>query len=460
MIEKFSNMFKIPELRNKLLITLGLIAICRLGVFIPMPGVDTTVLKTYFQQFTQTGVGQLLGLVDMFAGGAMSSGAIFGLGIMPYISASIIFQLLVGVVPFLEKLQKEGEAGRKKINQYTRITTVGLCLFQAFIMVRTLYTIEINNVPVVPVHIQGIQFQLTAAVLLTTGTIFLMWIGEQIDAHGIGSGISLIIMVSIIDRLPWAFNQILQNFTFSVAPAEHQIGIAKLILLIGMFLTIVAGVVYITQGQRRIPVQQAKHTRGRKVYGGQKHFLPLRVNQAGVMPIIFAQSLLIFPAAITRGLQVRFEPGTFWYWITSRLTEMFQGGFTYVVMYVVLIAFFCYFWTAIQFNPKEMSSNMKDYGSFIPGIRPGHRTAEYLEGVMSRITLAGASFLAVIAILPMLITSGFEINRSVASFYGGTGHLICVGVALDLVQKIESHLIMRHYGGFLGGTGRIRGRRG
>lgn len=460
MIEKFSNMFKIPELRNKLLITLGLIAICRLGVFIPMPGVDTTVLKTYFQQFTQTGVGQLLGLVDMFAGGAMSSGAIFGLGIMPYISASIIFQLLVGVVPFLEKLQKEGEAGRKKINQYTRITTVGLCLFQAFIMVRTLYTIEINNVPVVPVHIQGIQFQLTAAVLLTTGTIFLMWIGEQIDAHGIGSGISLIIMVSIIDRLPWAFNQILQNFTFSVAPAEHQIGIAKLILLIGMFLTIVAGVVYITQGQRRIPVQQAKHTRGRKVYGGQKHFLPLRVNQAGVMPIIFAQSLLIFPAAITRGLQVRFEPGTFWYWITSRLTEMFQGGFTYVAMYVVLIAFFCYFWTAIQFNPKEMSSNMKDYGSFIPGIRPGHRTAEYLEGVMSRITLAGASFLAVIAILPMLITSGFEINRSVASFYGGTGLLICVGVALDLVQKIESHLIMRHYSGFLGGTGRIRGRRG
>jgi preprotein translocase subunit SecY len=460
MIEKFSNMFKIPELRNKLLITLGLIAICRLGVFIPMPGVDTTVLKTYFQQFTQTGVGQLLGLVDMFAGGAMSSGAIFGLGIMPYISASIIFQLLVGVVPFLEKLQKEGEAGRKKINQYTRITTVGLCLFQAFIMIRTLYAIEINNVPVVPVHIQGIHFQLMAALLLTTGTIVLMWIGEQIDAHGIGSGISLIIMVSIIDRLPWAFNQILQNFTFSVAPAEHQIGIAKLILLIGMFLTIVAGVVYITQGQRRIPVQQAKHTRGRKVYGGQKHFLPLRVNQAGVMPIIFAQSLLIFPAAITRGLQVRFEPGTFWYWITSRLTEMFQGGFTYVVMYVVLIAFFCYFWTAIQFNPKEMSSNMKDYGSFIPGIRPGHRTAEYLEGVMSRITLAGASFLAVIAILPMLITSGFEINRSVASFYGGTGLLICVGVALDLVQKIESHLIMRHYSGFLGGTGRIRGRRG
>jgi len=218
MIEKFTNMFKIPELRNKLLITLGLLAVCRLGVFIPMPGIDTTVLKTYFQQFTQSGVGQLLGLVDLFAGGAMSSGAIFGLGIMPYISASIIFQLLVGVVPFLERLQKEGDAGRKKINQYTRLTTVGLCLFQAFIMIRTLYAIEINGVPVVPIHIQGIQFQIMAAVLLTTGTVLLMWIGEQIDAHGIGSGISLIIMVGIIDRLPWAFSQILQNFTFSVAP--------------------------------------------------------------------------------------------------------------------------------------------------------------------------------------------------------------------------------------------------
>ncbi|MDR4496574.1 MAG: preprotein translocase subunit SecY [Candidatus Scalindua sp.] len=460
MIEKFNNMFKIPELRNKLLITLGLIAICRLGVFIPMPGVDTTVLKSYFQQFTQTGVGQLLGLVDLFAGGAMSSGAIFGLGIMPYISASIIFQLLVGVVPFLEKLQKEGEAGRKKINQYTRFTTVGLCLFQAFIMTRTLYAIEINNVPVVPVHLQGFQFQLTAALLLTTGTMFLMWIGEQIDSYGIGSGISLIIMVSIVDRLPWAFSQILQNFTFSIAPAEHQIGIAKLLILLCAFLIIVAGVVFITQGQRRIPVQQAKHTRGRKVYGGQKHFLPLKVNQAGVMPIIFAQSLLILPSAITRGLQVRFEPGTFWYWITSRMTEIFQGGFVYVVMYVFLIAFFCYFWTAIQFNPKEMSNNMKDYGSFIPGIRPGHRTAEYLENVMSRITLAGASFLAVIAILPMMISGGFEINRAVASFYGGTGLLIVVGVALDLVQKIESHLVMRHYSGFLGGSSRIRGRRG
>ncbi|MGR3220484.1 MAG: preprotein translocase subunit SecY, partial [Candidatus Anammoxibacter sp.] len=251
MIEQFGNIFRIPELRNKILITLGLLALCRLGVYIPMPGIDTNVLQSYFAQFSQSGVGQLLGLVDMFAGGAMSTGAIFGLGIMPYISASIIFQLLVGVVPSLERLQKEGEVGRKKINQYTRIATVGLCLFQAFVMSRTLYTIEVNNVPVVPVYLQGLGFQLMAALLLTTGTMFLMWIGEQIDAYGIGSGISLVIMIGIIDRLPWALAQLFRNFTFSVAPAEHEVGVVKMLLLVGVLLTIVGGIVYITQGQRR-----------------------------------------------------------------------------------------------------------------------------------------------------------------------------------------------------------------
>ncbi|MBW7942432.1 MAG: preprotein translocase subunit SecY, partial [Candidatus Kuenenia stuttgartiensis] len=333
MIEQFGNVFRIPELRKKVLITLGLIALCRVGVYLPIPGIDTTVLKSYFNQFSQSGIGQLLGMVDMFAGGAMSSGAIFGLGVMPYISASIIFQLLVGVVPYLERLQKEGEVGRKKINQYTRIATVGLCLFQAFVMTRTLYTVEFNGVPVIPVYLQGVSFQLMAAILLTTGTMILMWIGEQIEEHGIGSGISIVIMVGIIERLPWAFNQIVQNFTFSVAPAEHQIGIVKLLILLGMFFAIVGGVVYITQGQRRIPIQQAKHTRGRRVYGGQRHFLPLRVNQAGVMPIIFAQSLLIFPAAIMQGIQIRFEPGSVGYWITSRLSGILQEGVLYVMLY-------------------------------------------------------------------------------------------------------------------------------
>ncbi|MEK6738811.1 MAG: preprotein translocase subunit SecY, partial [Planctomycetota bacterium] len=277
MIEQFGNIFRIPELRKKVLITLGLIALCRVGVYIPIPGIDTMVLKSYFQQFTQSGVGQLLGLVDMFAGGALTSGAIFGLGVMPYISASIIFQLLVGVVPYLERLQKEGESGRKKINQYTRLATVGLCLFQAFVMTRTLYTVELNGSPVIPVHLQGIGFQLMASLLLTTGTMTLMWIGEQIEEFGIGSGISIVIMVGIIERLPWAFARVIENFTFSVTPAEHQLGIVKMLILLGMFLAIVGGVVYITQGQRRIPIQQAKHTRGRRVYGGQRHFLPLRV---------------------------------------------------------------------------------------------------------------------------------------------------------------------------------------
>ncbi|MFN3466843.1 MAG: preprotein translocase subunit SecY, partial [Candidatus Brocadiales bacterium] len=439
MLDKIQNIYNIPELRRKILVTLGLIALCRVGVYIPIPGIDTGVLKGYFQQFSHTGVGQLLGLVDLFAGGAMASGAIFGLGVMPYISASIIFQLLVGVIPSLERLHKEGEVGRKKINQYTRMATVGLCFFQAFVLTRTLYTIEISNVPVVPVYLQGISFQLMASLLLTTGTMSLMWIGEQIDEHGIGSGISLVIMVGIVDRLPWAFSQVLSNFTFSVSPAEHEIGIFRLLLLVASFVAIVAGIVYITQGQRRIPVQQAKHTRGHRVYGGQKTFLPLRVNQAGVMPIIFAQSLLIFPAAIIQGIQVRMEPGSFGYSLSSRLADALQGGIVYVSLYVFLIAFFCYFWTAIQFNPKEMAENLKGYGSFIQGIRPGGRTAEYLENIMSRTTLAGAAFLAIIALLPNMVSKGFEINRAIAGFYGGTGLLIVVGVALDLLQKIEAH---------------------
>jgi preprotein translocase subunit SecY len=458
-LDKIQNIYNIPELRQKILVTLGLIALCRVGVYIPIPGIDTGALKGYFQQFSQTGMGQLMGLVDLFAGGAMSSGAIFGLGVMPYISASIIFQLLVGVIPSLERLHKEGEVGRKKINQYTRMATVGLCFFQAFILTRTLYTIEINNIPVVPVYLQGMGFQLMASLLLTTGTMSLMWIGEQIDEHGIGSGISLVIMVGIVDRLPWAFSQVVSNFSFSVTPAEHEIGIFRLLILVASFIAIVAGIVYITQGQRRIPIQQAKHTRGHKVYGGQRHFLPLRVNQAGVMPIIFAQSLLIFPAAIIQGIQVRMEPGSFGYLITSRLADALQGGVVYVTLYVFLIAFFCYFWTAIQFNPKEMSENLKDYGSFIPGIRPGGRTAEYLENIMSRMTLAGATFLAIIALMPNMVSKGFELSRAIAGFYGGTGLLIVVGVALDLLQRIEAHLLMRHYSGLLGGTARIRGRR-
>ena len=459
-ISQFGNVFKIPELRRKILITIGILALCRLGVYIPIPGIDTSALHRLFEQSSQEGgLGRILGLVNMFAGGALSRAAVFGLGIMPYISASIIFQLLSSVIPTLEQLQKEGEAGRKKINQYTRMATVVLCFFQAFVMTRSLYSLEFEGRFIVPQDVRGIGFQLNAALLLTTGTMLLMWLGEQIDEFGIGSGISLIIMVNIIDRLPWAATQVFQNATWSLTPGEHQIGPLKVVLLIGFFLAIVVGVIFITQGQRRIPIQQAKHTRGRRVYGGQRHFLPLRVNQSGVMPIIFAQSIIIFPAAIADGIRSRVDKESFVYGLSTLVTDNLQAGtFVYTLVYIGFIFLFCYFWTAITFNPTDMASNMKDHGSFIPGIRPGRRTAEYLENILNRITLPGAAFLSLIALLPQLVAASLRVHYVVAGFYGGTALLIVVGVCLDLVQRIESHLIMRHYGGFLT-SGRIRGRR-
>ncbi len=455
-IAKFGSVFRVPELRRKILITVGLLALCRVGVYVPIPGVDTGVLHDLFNKATQDGgVGRVLGLVNMFAGGALARAAVFGLGIMPYISASIIFQLLCSVIPALEQLQKEGEAGRKKINQYTRYATVVLCFFQAFVMTRGLYRFE----GVVPDHIRGAGFQLHAAIMLTTGTMLLMWIGEQVDEFGIGSGISLIIMVNIIDRLPLALTQILQNATWSLSPAPHEIGPVRILLLFAFFLAIVVGVIFITQGQRRIPIQQAKHTRGRRVYGGQRHFLPLKVNQSGVMPIIFAQSILIFPGAIANGIRGQVDKESFMYMISSAVADSLRPGeFVYTLTYIGFIFLFCYFWTAITFNPTDMANNMKDHGSFIPGIRPGRRTAEYLENILTRITLPGAAFLSVIALLPQIVASSLRVGYTVAAFYGGTALLIVVGVCLDLVQRIESHLVMRHRGGFLS-SGRIRGRR-
>ncbi|MBM4043536.1 MAG: preprotein translocase subunit SecY [Planctomycetes bacterium] len=459
MIEQFANIFRVPDLRKRVIFTLGVIALCRVGVYVPIPGVDTQVLESYLRQYATTGIGQILGLINLFAGGAMFAGAVFSLGIMPYISSSIIFQLLVSVIPALEKLQKEGESGRKKINQYTRMATVALCLFQAFIMTRGLYQIEFGGQFVVPAEIQGIRFQIFAAILMTTGTMILMWLGEQIDEFGIGNGISIIIMVGILERLPYELGTVLQHATLSLTPAEHEIGIVKLAVLLAMALVIIVGVIFVTQGQRRIPVQQAKHTRGRRVYGGMRHFLPLRVNQAGVIPIIFAQSLLIFPSAVFQGIRARLDANTLLYRLVTIIGDSLSSeSFFYMACYVALIFFFSYFWTAIQFNPTEMADNMKDYGSFIPGIRPGRHTAEHLENVMTHITLPGAAFLAVIAVLPTLVSNAMGIHYGLASFYGGTGLLIVVGVGLDVIQKIESHLLMRHYEGFLRG-GRIRGRR-
>jgi len=461
-LEQMANVWRIRDLRRKMLITVGLLAVCRIGVYVPLPGVNVQALGQYFRGIGGTTAGHVLALVNLFAGGALGNGAIFALGIMPYISASIIFQLLASVVPSLEALRKEGASGYAKLNQYTRIATVFICFVQGSFLARTLYRIPgIVPAEVLDSWFGSLKFLLTSGFLMTVGTLFLMWIGEQINEHGIGDGISLIITIGILARLPVA----LSDLTAQMATAEsQQEAILKTVLLIGLFLAVVVGIIYITRGERRIPVQQQKHVRGPKVYGGLKHYLPLRVNQAGVMPIIFAQSLLMFPLIIA---SAAVRPGTgsegglwnrFFNWVVLVFSE--RGiTFTYVTLYGALIFFFCYFWTALMFNPKEMSENLQSYGSFIPGIRPGRRTANYLEGIMNRVTVAGSFFLVVIALMPMLVSGGLQVYR-VAGFYGGTTILIVVGVTLDLVRRVNDHLEMRRYSGFTAGVGgRRRSRR-
>jgi preprotein translocase subunit SecY len=448
---KLKAIFIIPELRQKILITLLFLAIYRIGYAIPLPFVNQL-------EMNRTGgasgaLGQILGFVSMFSGGDLGRASVFGLGIMPYISASIIFQLLGAVYPPLEKLMKEGESGRKKINEYTRYATVLICFFQAWMYVRYIMTPKINGGLGWGAHqFEAWNYWLTMVVTMTTGTVFLMWIGEQIDEYGIGNGISLIIMAGIVSRIPEATVMLFFEsghlkesvFTLGGGGGAGDMSLEKLVTLVILFLTVVVAVIAITKGQRRIPTQSAKHVRGRRVYGGgSRQYLPLRVNQAGVMPIIFASSLLVLPMFFFRFL----ANATDWTWAHA-LDEAFQRqGYIYTVCFIGLIYVFCYFWTAISFNPKDMANNLKDYGSFIPGYRPGKRTAEYLEKVMTRITYVGAAFLACIAVIPTLITTTMEVNYNIASFYGGTGLLIVISVALDLVQKINSHLVMRNYPG-------------
>lgn len=434
MWEKIRVIFTIKELRQKIILTLFLLAIYRVGFAITLPIVDTAKMTSFFGE--QSGIGQLLGQAAMFSASDLTQATIFGLGIMPYISASIIFQLLGSVWAPLERLQKEGEAGRKKINEYTRYATIFLCLGQSWFYVNFLIGRGMMK--------EGFDtwgWQLTAVMIMTAGTAFLMWLGEQIDEYGIGNGISLLIMAGILARMPAAGMELLGPM---VKDGFEVNGAASLLVLATLFIGVVIGVVFITQGQRRIPTQSAKHVRGRRVYGGTRQFLPLRVNQAGVMPIIFASSLLLFPTVIFSSLLGIFP-------FLAGVNEMFQrgNGFVYNLCYVILIYFFCYFWTAITFNPKDMADNLKNYGSFIPGYRPGRRTAEYLEKVMVRITYVGAGFLALIAIIPTIVATSMGVSYSVASFYGGTGLLIAVSVAFDLVQKIDSHLVMRNYKGLL-----------
>ncbi|MBX7102744.1 MAG: preprotein translocase subunit SecY [Gemmataceae bacterium] len=442
------TIFRIPELSRKILFTVICIAIYRIGYYVPLPVVDQQLMAERMGGGAGS-LGQVLGLVSMFSGGNFSQSCIFALGIMPYISASIIFQLLGSVYPPLEKLQKEGPAGQKKINEYTRYATVPICLIQAFGYVN--YSKPFLHAG----YSEGFNFYYFAfasIIIMTAGTVFLMWLGEQIDEYGIGNGISLIIMSGIVARIPEATRILFyDSATGKFKPQVFQlggggtgdVGFEKLLVLMFLFVAVVVWVVLITKGQRRIPTQSAKHVRGRRVYGGTKQYLPLKVNQAGVMPVIFASSLLMLPTFV---LPIVLNWAN-WPWLHSLSASFQRQGYIYNVFFIVLIYFFCYFWTAIQFNPKDMSNNLKDYGSFIPGYRPGKRTADYLEKVLLRVTYIGAAFLAVIAVIPSLISGTMDIDPRVASFYGGTGLLIVISVALDLVKKINSHLVMRNYPG-------------
>lgn len=452
MWEKIRVVWQIPELRQKILLTLGLLAVYRLGFQIRLPIVDTAKIQAVGQA---GGVADILQAVAVFSASQLTQVTIFGLGIMPYISASIIFQLLGSVYPPLEALQKEGEAGRKKINEYTRYATVAICLLQSYIYVRS-FIIGQGLVDAAYLDPEtgtlGLSWQLVAVLTMTAGTVFLMWIGEQIDEFGIGNGISLLIMAGILAAMPGAGLDLLKQASLELGGGPGgKLGIEQLLLLAAMFVAVVVGVVYITLGQRRIPMQSAKHVRGRKVYGGARQYLPLKVNQAGVMPIIFASSLLMLPTLIfTQLAKIQWKEGGFMDTLSQWAGAAFQpNSFFYILFYVGLIYFFCFFWTAITFNPKDVSDNLKNYGSFIPGYRPGKRTSDYLEKVMFRITYVGAGFLALVAIIPTLISSSIGVSFMVASFYGGTGLLIAVSVAFDLVQKIDSHLVMRNYSGLL-----------
>jgi preprotein translocase subunit SecY len=453
MWEKLRVVWQIPELRKKILLTLGLLAVYRLGFQVPLPIVDQAAVQTFNEG--AGGMASVLKQVAVFSASQLSQITIFGLGIMPYISASIIFQLLGSVYPPLERLQKEGEAGRKKINEYTRYATVLICVIQSWIYVSS-FVANPQFGFVQPAYLDPVTQQLTwgwtivAVLTMTAGTVFLMWIGEQIDEFGIGNGISLLIMAGILSDMPGAGLQLVETASFQLTGGGGELGIEQLLILALMFVAVIVGVVYITLGQRRIPMQSAKHVRGRRVMGGGKQYLPLKVNQAGVMPIIFASSLLMLPTLLFGGIATWFDSNGWAGRTLNTLSEAFkQQGLFYAICYIALIYFFCFFWTAITFNPKDVSDNLKNYGSFIPGYRPGKRTADYLEKVMFRITYVGAGFLAAVAIVPMLISGSLGVSPLIASFYGGTGLLIAVSVAFDLVQKIDSHLVMRNYKGLL-----------
>ncbi len=467
MIDAFRNIFAVPDLRKRIFFTFALLAVYRLGSHIPTPGVDPVALSEFFKAMSNG----VFGFLDLFSGGALRRLSIFALGIMPYISASIILQLLTVVWPFLEKLSKEGEMGRRKINQYTRYGTIALSIIQSLGVAFWLKNQSApGGAPLVPVHLQdalwGVGFPLMTVLTLTTGTTFVMWLGEQISERGIGNGISLIIFAGIVvNFVPAALTTI-----GDIRNGQHSL-LAVIVLLVFMVL-VIAFIVFMERAQRRIPVQYAKRVVGRKVYGGSNTYLPLRVNTAGVIPVIFASSILVVPQTVAQMIKTP--------WAHSIATQIGMGQPVYYLLEIIGIIFFCYFYTSIIFNPVDTADNMRKYGGFIPGIRPGKKTSDYIDRVLTRITFVGSIYLAAVCILPEFLITGLHVNQlpfgvgaaldralplwitegmGFQFYFGGTSLLIVIGVAMDTIQQVESQLVMRHYDGFMK-RGRIRGRRG
>ncbi len=457
MFSAFTNSLKIPELRSRILYTLGLLFVARVGAHIPLPGVDPKPLQHFFADQTAGGGGALVGLYNMFTGGALLKGAVCALGIMPYISASIIFQLMTAIVPALSRLQQEGDVGRQKLTQYTRYATVFICIVQAVLLVLNMENpgklfqgYDVNTYGQIVV-VGKWQFLAYSTVFLTAGTMLLMWLGEQITQRGIGNGVSLLITVGILSDIPGAAYSTYQLFFAPVGVAK--LGPIQGVMMAALFIAVTMGIIAVTQGQRKIPVQYAKRVVGQKVYGGQSSFLPLKVNYSGVMPVIFATSILLFPQMIMSQIGAYFDLK----FLSEFATNLLRGHPVYYISMTVLIMFFSYFWVSVMFKPIQIADDLKKYGGYIPGVRPGEPTAGFLDFIMTRLTLAGAIFLTIIAIIPDVLLFELSVPPRVAYFFGGTGMLITVGVILDTMRQIETFLLQRHYDGFLK-KGRIRGR--
>jgi preprotein translocase subunit SecY len=458
MFSAFTNSLKIPELRSRIFYTLALLFVARVGCAIPLPGIDPHPLEIFFKQQSGGTSGAMMGLYNMFTGGALLKGAVCSLGIMPYISASIIFQLMTAVVPMLSRLQQEGDVGRQKLTQYTRYATVLICIVQGTLTILALenpaklfpgYDVAIyGNIVVV----SKIGFLITSVIYLTAGTMLMMWLGEQITQRGIGNGVSLLITVGILATMPGAAAQTYQFFFGPVGTnSGHSTPLALIMLL--LFFGVTMGIICVVQGQRKIPVQYAKRVVGNKVMGGQSSFLPLKVNYSGVMPVIFAQAILLFPQQIMSQLGAAFNLR----FLSEFSQNLLRGHWTYYAGNTILILFFSYFWVSVMFKPIQIADDLKKYGGYIPGVRPGEPTAQFLDFIMTRLTLAGAIFLTAIAVMPDFLLFELNVPPRIAYFFGGTGMLITVGVILDTMRQIETFLLQRHYDGFLK-KGRIRSR--